>query len=157
MSDSFEQRFAATLELDDTDGGVQVLIPFAPGEAFQQKPPFHVRGTIDGFPFRLTLVQNKDGEYMLPVGKQIRRAIDKTWGLPVDVVLQLDTEEASFELPEDLERALAQSGWRTKFDQLPYPYRREYVQWIERAKKPETRMRRIKESVELISAGKKLS
>ncbi|GAA4010842.1 hypothetical protein GCM10022408_23950 [Hymenobacter fastidiosus] len=158
MSDSSEQRFDATLELDSTDGGVLVVIPFDVPAAFApQRAPFHVRGTIDGFPFRLTLVQNKEGEYVLPVNKQLRNTINKSWTSDVQLVIGLDTDEGTLELPEELERALRTAGTRSKFDALAYPYRREYVQWIERAKKPETRMRRVQEAVELIANGKKLS
>jgi hypothetical protein len=157
MSDSPEQRFTATLELDSTDGGVILVMPFdVPAMFAPQRAPFHVRGTLDGFPFRLTLIQNKEGEYTLPVNKQLRNTINKSWTSDVEVVIGPDTDEGTLELPEELERALRTAGTRSKFDALAYPHRREYVQWIERAKKPETRIRRVEEALERIAAGKKL-
>ncbi len=42
------------------------------------------------------------------------------------------------------------------FRQLAPTYRRDFVVWIHTAKRPETRDRRIRESIELLSAGKKL-
>jgi uncharacterized protein YdeI (YjbR/CyaY-like superfamily) len=46
-------------------------------------------------------------------------------------------------------------AWRT-FQLLPPSHRREYVAWIHSAKRAETRARRIRESVRLLSAGKSL-
>jgi uncharacterized protein YdeI (YjbR/CyaY-like superfamily) len=42
------------------------------------------------------------------------------------------------------------------FQQLAPTYRRDFVVWIHTAKRPETREKRIHESIELLAAGKKL-
>jgi uncharacterized protein YdeI (YjbR/CyaY-like superfamily) len=42
------------------------------------------------------------------------------------------------------------------FKELPPTYRRHFVVWIHTAKRPETREKRIRESIALLSAGKKL-
>jgi uncharacterized protein YdeI (YjbR/CyaY-like superfamily) len=42
------------------------------------------------------------------------------------------------------------------FRELPPTYRRDFVVWIHTAKRPETRDRRIRESIRLLAAGKKL-
>jgi len=47
------------------------------------------------------------------------------------------------------------SAWKF-FQELAPTYRRNFVVWIHTAKRPETRARRIRESIELLSAGKKL-
>ncbi|MDO4681705.1 MAG: YdeI/OmpD-associated family protein [Lautropia sp.] len=52
-------------------------------------------------------------------------------------------------LPADLEAALAAhpvAGQR--FNALPPSHQREYLKWIEEAKKPDTRARRIQGTVE---------
>jgi uncharacterized protein YdeI (YjbR/CyaY-like superfamily) len=46
-------------------------------------------------------------------------------------------------------------AWR-HFQALAPTYRRHFVAWIHTAKQPETRERRIRESLHLLSAGKKL-
>lgn len=156
MSDSQEQVFDAELELHPTDGGVFLFVPFDVPEVFGQRGQVHVRGTLDGFPFRLPLTQDEDGNYILTVRKDLRNTIGKTWGLRVHVTMAPDTDEPGFTLPDDLVRALERTGLRPKFDQLAYPHRREYVQWIERAKKPEARMRRIQDTLEGAESGKRL-
>ena len=47
------------------------------------------------------------------------------------------------------------TAWQ-HFQALASTYRRDFVVWIHTAKRPETRERRIRESIELLSAGKKL-
>lgn len=46
-------------------------------------------------------------------------------------------------------------AWQT-FQQLPASHRRAYIMWIHSAKRPETRERRIRESIRLLSLGKRL-
>jgi uncharacterized protein YdeI (YjbR/CyaY-like superfamily) len=61
------------------------------------------------------------------------------------------------ELPAYVEKAFKANlrAWR-HFQALPRTYRRDFVVWIHIAKRPETRDRRIRQSIELLSAGKKL-
>jgi uncharacterized protein YdeI (YjbR/CyaY-like superfamily) len=61
------------------------------------------------------------------------------------------------ELPAYIARALKASpeAWRF-FQQLAPTYRRHFVAWIHLAKRPETREKRIRESIALLAAGKKL-
>ena len=61
------------------------------------------------------------------------------------------------ELPKYVENALKTNlrAWE-HFQALAPTYRRDFVVWIHTAKRPETRERRIRESVALLSAGKKL-
>jgi uncharacterized protein YdeI (YjbR/CyaY-like superfamily) len=47
------------------------------------------------------------------------------------------------------------AAWKT-FQALAPTYRRNFVVWIHTAKRPETRERRIGESIQLLAAGKKL-
>jgi uncharacterized protein YdeI (YjbR/CyaY-like superfamily) len=60
-------------------------------------------------------------------------------------------------LPAYIARALkGNSGAWTFFRALPPTERRNFVVWIHIAKRPETRARRIRESIALLAAGKKL-
>ncbi len=88
---------------------------------FGQRGQVHVRGTLDGFPFRLPLTLDEDGHHILAVNKQLRNTIGKTWGLSVHVTMLPDTDEPSFTVPDDLARALDRTGLRAKFDLLASP------------------------------------
>jgi hypothetical protein len=61
------------------------------------------------------------------------------------------------ELPAYIAKAFKTNlrAWQ-HFQALARTYRRDFVVWIHTARRPETRERRIRESIELLSAGKKL-
>ena len=61
------------------------------------------------------------------------------------------------ELPAYVAKAIKANvkAWQF-FQQLAPTYRRDFVMWIHTAKRPETRERRIRESIALLAAGKKL-
>ena len=42
------------------------------------------------------------------------------------------------------------------FDALPPSHRRQYVMWIDSAKRPETKLRRLEQAIGMLAAGKKL-
>ncbi len=61
------------------------------------------------------------------------------------------------QLPVYIAKALKTNSGAWKFFRALAPtYRRDFVVWIHIAKRPETRARRIRESIELLAAGKKL-
>jgi uncharacterized protein YdeI (YjbR/CyaY-like superfamily) len=63
----------------------------------------------------------------------------------------------TFEMPEEFAKALSENKQAIEtFSTLAPTYQNQYLGWIEVAKRPETRERRIKESVRLLADGKKL-
>jgi uncharacterized protein YdeI (YjbR/CyaY-like superfamily) len=65
--------------------------------------------------------------------------------------------QISFEIPPEFAKALARNKKAKKnFDDLAPSYRKFYIGWIATAKRPETKERRIAESIELLEQGKKL-
>ncbi|HTI28603.1 MAG TPA: YdeI/OmpD-associated family protein, partial [Kutzneria sp.] len=71
----------------------------------------------------------------------------------VEVDVTLDTAPREVEVPKDLEDALAADPEAHKiFDGLPFTHRKEYVRWIEEAKKPETRVNRVAKTLEKLRA-----
>jgi CRISPR/Cas system-associated endonuclease Cas1 len=151
-----EHEFEAILEAGDGDGGVFVAIPFVVAEVYGTRGRVPIQATIDGFPYQGSLTPLGDGHHGLLVLKQIRRAIDKTVGDVVRVTLSRDVVERKVEMPTDLAAALADKpGASANFAKLAYTDQREYVRWIEGAKKPETRQRRLQETVARLAQGRK--
>ena len=65
--------------------------------------------------------------------------------------------EISFEIPEELERALAKNKKaKIFFNQLSLSYRKRFIGWISTAKRQETRDKRVSEAIILLEQGKKL-
>jgi uncharacterized protein YdeI (YjbR/CyaY-like superfamily) len=60
-------------------------------------------------------------------------------------------------VPQYIQQALKRHpAARNYFETLAPSYRRMYIAWIDSAKQEETRMRRLKEAIGLLAAGKKL-
>jgi len=55
------------------------------------------------------------------------------------------------DLPKDFSDALKASGLDEFFSDCTDAHRREYLKWIQEAKRPETRMKRIGRSVKMIA------
>ena len=63
---------------------------------------------------------------------------------------------ADIAMPDDFAAELARlQGARARFDGFARSHRREYLEWVTEAKRPETRAKRIAEASEWIAAGKK--
>ena len=60
------------------------------------------------------------------------------------------------ETPSDLARALAgNAAAQATFDAFPPSARRDYVEWVVEAKRPETRAKRVAQAVEWMAEGKR--
>ncbi len=153
-----EHEFDAVLELESENGGVYFLVPFAVADVYGTRGQLPVRVTIDGFPYQGSLFPIGDGTHGLIVIRQVRGAIGKTWGHTVHVRLAHDKAPRQVEMPEDFAEALLLTpGAREKFALLSYSHQREYVRWVEGAKKDDSRRKRVVEAAEMIAAGKKRS
>jgi hypothetical protein len=144
------QRFVATLEQHGS--GTFVVVPFDLKEAFGSgRPP--VRATVNGYTFRTTLF-TMGGRALLGLNREVREAATVEPGQEVSVELERDDEPRTLEVPSDLAAALdADPVVREIFDGLSYTHRKEYVRWIEEAKRTETRTRRVEKSVEMLREG----
>jgi hypothetical protein len=142
-------RFLA--ELKRRGPGNFVDIPFDAREVFgEARPP--VRGTVNGYAFRGRIAKY-GGTYMLGFKRALREAAEIEEGDVLDLDLELDTEPREVDVPADLEAALDAEA-KAAFERMSYTHRKEHADWIEEAKRPETRARRIAKAVELIREGK---
>ena len=140
--------FDATIETGGM-GGAFVRVPFDPKAALGSGRP-KVKATFDGHPYRGSIANMGSGPILI-VRKDVRAAIGKDVGERVRVTVEPDTEPRTVAVPDDLRAALAASAGATEaFGALAYTHRREYVQWIEEAKRPETRERRVRQTVEKV-------
>ena len=115
-----------------------------------------MQATFDGYPYQGSVTPLGDGHHALHVLKQIRKAVGKTIGDTVRVTLSRDVAGRKMEAPADLaERLAAHPTAAAYFAKLAYTHQREYVRWLEGARKPETRTKRLGEIVELLAQGHK--
>ncbi len=132
-----------------------MTVPFDVEQAFGSKR-VPVCATIDGEPYRGTLVRMGGDCHMLIVLKEIRQRIGKQPGDEVEVMVQEDREPRVVEVPAELREALRSNPKaQSFFDALSYTHQREYVRWIAEAKREQTRANRITRTVEMLTSGKK--
>ena len=142
-------QFIATIE-DAGGGGAFVRIPFDV-EQFFGKKRVPVRASIDGQPYRGTLVRMGEPCHLLIILKEIRQVIGKTFGDQVEITLEEDLQERKVELPADFQQALDQDPLaRSTFERLSYTHQKEHVRAILEAKREETRRNRILKSIEML-------
>jgi uncharacterized protein YdeI (YjbR/CyaY-like superfamily) len=81
--------------------------------------------------------------------KEIREKSGKVHGDQIDVTVERDEAVREVEVPVELATLLeANPAARKAFDALSYSHRREHALHVAEAKKPETRERRARKTVE---------
>ncbi len=152
MSDRFE--FSATIE-NAGGGGAFVRIPFDVEQAFGKKR-VKIKAYIGTEEYRGTLVRMGEPCHILLILKSIREKLGKEFGEQIAISLEEDSEPREVIVPTDLREALAAAGpAKQLFDKLSYTHKKEYVVWINEAKRAETRTARIQKAVALLNEGKR--
>jgi len=145
-------QFKAVIE-DAGGGGAYVTVPFDVEKAFGTKR-VKIKAMIDGEPYRGSLVRMGSPQHMLPVLKEIRQRIGKSFGDIVTVELEEDIEPRKVDVPPDLQSALkVDSTAQAAFNRLSYTHQKEYVRWIIESKRDQTRQRRIQQAIEMLRQG----
>jgi hypothetical protein len=132
-------------------------IPFDVQLVFGRKSRVPVRGTMNRFSFRNSLMPEGDGTHFMMVNKGLQKGAKAKPSDTVAVVIELDKALRTVILPKDLKSALSRTtALRRAFAALPYSRQKEFVDWVMQAKKPETRTRRIQKTLEMLAAGQRL-
>ncbi|GAC1357143.1 MAG: hypothetical protein NVSMB31_17680 [Vulcanimicrobiaceae bacterium] len=143
--------FRARLEGYSQKGTMTFLrVPKRVMDVFAPRKRVPVRGTLNGTPFVTTITDMGDGP-MIGVRKSLREAAKITQGDTVNVVVQHDTSTRDVTVPKDLTEAMSPAE-RARFEKFSFTHKREYIEAIESAKRPETRTRRIQKTLEMIRA-----
>ena len=144
------ETFEGTIVVND-GGGAWVEVPGEVVAALGGGGRIPVQATFDGIAYRGSIA-SMSGCMALGILKSIRGELGKGAGDPVTVTLVRDAAERTVEVPADLAAALQEAGLRKAFDALSYSHRREHVNAINDAKKPETRVRRISKALEMLKS-----
>jgi len=147
-------RFQTTVELGGkTATGMQIPDDVVATLGTGRRPA--VRVTVGGHTYRTT-VASMGGRFLVPLSAENRTAAGVAAGDEVDVDIELDDAPREIAVPDDLAAALAADDQaRTYFDSLAFTHRKEWVRWIEEAKKPETRTTRVAKTVQSLREGKR--
>ncbi|MEI6122686.1 MAG: YdeI/OmpD-associated family protein [Bacteroidota bacterium] len=130
------------------NGWTYVDLPYEVALKLNKKGRIPVCGHIDSCEFRSSLNKKGDGSLFLFVSQPLQKAMGKQAGDVVKVQLAVDTEPRIALVPNDLAEALAESEKaRQVFQRFTYSHQKEVIDWIDDAKKAETRIRRIVKAI----------
>jgi hypothetical protein len=148
------REFDAVLFKDETPGASTFIeVPFSVPEVYGVRGVFRVKGTADGVEYSAAYAPYS-GRHWMVVRKDLMDAIGKGVGDSVHFVLEPDTAPRVVTPPDDFAAALSENDIaQATWDKLAYSHKKEFVSWIDEAKKRETRDRRIAKAVEMIAEG----
>jgi len=145
-------RFESTVELGGkTATGIPVPDEVIEALGSGRRPPVSI--TVNGYTYRTTAVR-MGGRFLVPLSAEHREGAGVAAGDQIGVDIEADTAPREVTLPPDLDAAMDDVA-RAAYDGLSFTYRKEWVRWVEDAKKPETRATRIEKTVTGLRAGKK--
>ncbi len=151
MSRSTQKSFNAVLEpLRNGLGWVVARVPFDIARAWPLRRGTRVRGEIEGFAFRSSLMGYAGGGgHFLLVNKKMQAAAKARVGEKVRIRLEPDLEERAAVVPPELARALkGEKRLRRWFDGLNYYMRRVIGALVSEAKAGESREQRAEKIAE---------
>ena len=129
--------------------------PFDVVKVFGTRARVPVRGTINGFPFRSSLMP-MGGCHGMPVNQALRKGARVEGGDMVSVVMERDDAERTVEVPLILKKELAKSKTaQANWEKLSFTSQKEIVLSINGAKQEETRVRRLLKVMDILKTGKK--
>ncbi|MCJ7706322.1 MAG: YdeI/OmpD-associated family protein, partial [Anaerolineales bacterium] len=115
-----------------------------------QSPNHHICGFLSG----TKASSSRSYRY---VNESLRRKARIQQGEVVAMMLEADTAHRAIRTPQGLKDALDREPQAAeRYAHLAYSHKKAYVEWIQAAKRAETRARRIRKAVEMIRGGKPL-
>jgi hypothetical protein len=145
-------RFESRVELGGkTATGIPIPDEVIEGLGESNRPSVTI--AVNGYTYRTTAVR-MGCRFLVPLSAEHREAAGLAAGDEIVVDIENDTAPREVVLPADLEAAMDDAA-RTAYDGLSYTHRKEWVRWVEEAKKPETRATRIEKTVAGLREGRK--
>ena len=138
-------QFEFDSEITQLEGKIKWSVfyfPYPALEHFGAKGNIPVCITVDGHAFDHMLLPSKNGHYLV-YNEFLKRAVGKKPGDSVHVTLEKDTRKREFVIPAYIEDALRDAGVLEVYLKQPDYSKREQANYIEVAKKEETKTNRL--------------
>ena len=148
-------KFTAELEGREGSEVAALKAPFDVEEVFGTRGQVKVRGTVNGFPFRSSLMP-MGGCHRMVINKTMREGAGVKGGDTATFVMERDEEERTVEAPPALKKELAKSKKaQAKWETLSFTHKKEMARSITEAKQEGTRVRRLAKVMEVLKTDKK--
>ena len=152
-----KQQLRFTVKIEGKEAGVVAAItpPVDVPQVFGTRGRVAVRGTINDFPFRSSLMP-MGGCHMMPVNKALCRGADAKPGDVVEVAMERDDEERTVDAPPELSKELkknkkALANWK----KMSFTNKKEMAASVREARQEETRVRRMAKIMQVLKTGAK--
>lgn len=138
------------------DARVFVDLPKAFSTSLETKGRMPIVLTVGGKEFRVSAFPDGEGGHRINFNNWMQAASGWSEGDAVKVVIDADAKPRTVAVPKDLKAALSKDAKaRSSFDGLAPSHRKAYVDWIEEARRPETRAKRVGETVARLKKSQK--
>ncbi len=152
-----KKKLQFKVKIEGKEAGVVAAItpPVDVAEMFGTRGRVPVRGTINGFPFRSSLMP-MGGCHMMPVNKTLCRGAGAKPGDVVDVVMERDEEDRTVDAPPELSRELKKNKKAlANWEKMSFTNKKEMAISIREVKQEETRARRLAKVMQVLKTGTK--
>ena len=152
-----EKKLRFQAKIQGREAGVVAAIapPVDVIEYFGTRARVPIRGTINGFPFRSSLMPCGNAR-MMPVNKTLCRGAGVAPGDIVDVVMERDEVERTVEAPVALKKEFAKNKTALgNWEKMSFTNKKEMANSILGAKQEETRKRRMAKVMLVLKTGGK--
>ncbi len=150
-------QFSGEIKQNGNINAAFVDFPYSTEEVFGKKGQVKIKALFDGrIEYQGSLAKMKSNTHLLGLTQEVRTQLGKSFGDTVNVELWEDKEERIVEIPEDVIVVFNQNPEAyLLYEKMSFTHRKEFMRWINDAKKPETRENRKIKLIEMILAGKK--
>ena len=150
------KKLEFTVKLEGKGTSVAWLnAPFDVVKVFGTRARVPVRGTINGFAFRSSLMP-MGGCHGMAINRTMRDGAGVKPGDTVSVVMERDEGERIVEAPPLLKKELAKSKTaQANWEKLSFTNKKEIALSISSAKQEETHQRRLAKAMDILKTGRK--
>lgn len=152
-----DQKLRFTIKLEGQPGSsvAGFRAPFDVVETFGTRARVPVRGTINGFAFRSSLMP-MGGCHQMVVNKSLRAGAKAKAGDVVEIVLERDQEARTVDAPPELKKELAKSKKaQERWETLSFTHKKEMAVSLREARQEETKKRRLAKIMQILKTGAK--
>lgn len=127
---------------DEYPNSAFIICDFDVCAVFGSRGRIPVKISVGDYQFRSSLAP-MNGTHMMVFNREMRDATGCKAGDRIHMTMERDTQQRYVEVPEDVRVAIEAEDLWDVFEAQSYTHKKEQVLWINDAKKPETRQRRI--------------
>ncbi len=152
----FKVKLLRPAKLDSDTSWAFVVLPKDVSEKLPRRGRTTVAGTINGYPFQMTLEPDGQLSHWLQVSRELHEAAGADVGDIVTLELMPVEKEPEPAIPSDFAEALAAAPEaRRVWNETTTIARVDWIHWITSAKQLKTRAKRIGDACDMLASGQK--